>query len=483
MESIEQYERDWAFKTKDIYGIDKTIDRISYTIHPTIKQTEVVRGYKYVSSPIIPSSVTHEGVAYPVTKIGNEAFSGCDSLVSIALPNSVTSIGRYAFADCFSLTSINIPTSLTSLGECAFKGCASLTSAVIPNSVKKMNERLFDGCSSLESVVLPDSITQISNYMFRECRSLASINLGKTITSIGKYAFKNCRKLKSITLPESLSDIYDGAFSDCQGLTSITLPLQECYIQEEAFYGCDSITSLIIPEAATSASLEPFSNQYTLTDVYCYAIEVPDSYLNCYPYTYMSQVRLHVPAKSIKKYKDTYPWMYFGEIVAIEGENPEPEQCEKPTISYADGKLKFTCETEGAKFFYTLTTADVKTSDTPVAGAEVALTGCYQVNCYAMVNDIKSETATATLYWLPDAEKEDQAGIQTGTSRAVVMTVSNGIITVTGLHEGEHCEAYSVSGAKLSQAKASNGMVQLATNNESIVIVRIGSQSLKMMVK
>ena len=269
----------------------------------------------------------------------------------------------------------------------------------------------------------------------------------------------------------------------CQGLTSITLPLQECYIQEEAFYGCDSITSLIIPEAATSASLEPFSNQYTLTDVYCYAIEVPDSYLNCYPYTYMSQVRLHVPAKSIKKYKDTYPWMYFGEIVAIEGENPEPEQCEKPTISYADGKLKFTCETEGAKFFYTLTTADVKTSDTPVAGAEVALTGCYQVNCYAMVNDIKSETATATLYWLPDAEKEDQAGIQTGTSRAVVMTVSNGIITVTGLHEGEHCEAYSVSGAKLSQAKASNGMVQLATNNESIVIVRIGSQSLKMMVK
>mgnify|MGYP003301999105 CR=1 FL=1 len=59
--------------------------------------------------------------------IGKSAFYGCDSLTSIAIPDSVTSIGESAFYDCASLTSVAIPDSVTSIGERAFYRCTLLT--------------------------------------------------------------------------------------------------------------------------------------------------------------------------------------------------------------------------------------------------------------------------------------------------------------------------------------------------------------------
>ena len=44
-----------------------------------------------------------------MTSLGDEAFSWCVGLTSIAIPNSVTSIGKYAFYDCSGLTSGDDP--------------------------------------------------------------------------------------------------------------------------------------------------------------------------------------------------------------------------------------------------------------------------------------------------------------------------------------------------------------------------------------
>ena len=63
-----------------------------------------------------------------VTIIGDSTFKGCETLLSIDIPDSVTSIGSSAFSGCSSLTSITIPDSVTSIGTCAFCDCSSLTS-------------------------------------------------------------------------------------------------------------------------------------------------------------------------------------------------------------------------------------------------------------------------------------------------------------------------------------------------------------------
>ena len=58
-----------------------------------------------------------------VKVIGDWAFSDCEFLANINIPNSVTTIGEYAFSDCYSLTSINIPNSVTTIGNSAFIIC------------------------------------------------------------------------------------------------------------------------------------------------------------------------------------------------------------------------------------------------------------------------------------------------------------------------------------------------------------------------
>lgn len=44
-----------------------------------------------------------------VTSIGDSAFSGCESLTNITIPDGVTSIQDRAFSVCKSLTNIKIP--------------------------------------------------------------------------------------------------------------------------------------------------------------------------------------------------------------------------------------------------------------------------------------------------------------------------------------------------------------------------------------
>ena len=41
-----------------------------------------------------------------VTEIGEEAFEGCEALVSVTIPDGVTKIGRNAFGSCFALVSV-----------------------------------------------------------------------------------------------------------------------------------------------------------------------------------------------------------------------------------------------------------------------------------------------------------------------------------------------------------------------------------------
>jgi BspA type Leucine rich repeat region (6 copies) len=88
---------------------------------------------------------------YPVTVIGDYAFSNCTNLTSVIIPNSVISIASFSFPGCTSLTSVTIPNSVTEIGQ-AFLGCTSLTSVTIGNSVTIIRWHAFAGCTGLTSV-------------------------------------------------------------------------------------------------------------------------------------------------------------------------------------------------------------------------------------------------------------------------------------------------------------------------------------------
>ena len=89
-----------------------------------------------------------------VTSIGNSAFSGCNGLTSIIIPDGVISINRNAFSTCDGLTSVTIPDSVTSIGDGAFFYCTGLTSVTIGNSVTYIGSDAFYNCSGLTSIIM-----------------------------------------------------------------------------------------------------------------------------------------------------------------------------------------------------------------------------------------------------------------------------------------------------------------------------------------
>ena len=75
-----------------------------------------------------------------VTGIGEGAFSFCESLTSITIPNGVTSINDATFYYCFSLISVTIPDSVTSIGDNAFYVCEELNSINYSGTISQWNE-------------------------------------------------------------------------------------------------------------------------------------------------------------------------------------------------------------------------------------------------------------------------------------------------------------------------------------------------------
>ena len=71
------------------------IGGIWYNLVAKAKQAEVTRNPSWYSwkglysgTITIPATVTHEGVEYSVTKIGDDAFKNCNSLTSVTIPES-----------------------------------------------------------------------------------------------------------------------------------------------------------------------------------------------------------------------------------------------------------------------------------------------------------------------------------------------------------------------------------------------------------
>ena len=96
----------WNCKNNEVAtdgAIYKIIDGIRYALKDGV--ATVVRQSKNIAGSItIPTSVSYKNNTYTVTSIDSSAFSGCDSLTEIVIPEGVTSIGNSAFYSCDSLT-------------------------------------------------------------------------------------------------------------------------------------------------------------------------------------------------------------------------------------------------------------------------------------------------------------------------------------------------------------------------------------------
>ena len=88
-------------------------------------------------------------------------------------------------------------------------------------------------------------------------------------------------------------------------------------IEYPAFAFNTSLTSVIIPQSVTNIGNAVFYRCSNLSEVYCYAENVPETGIDVFKDCPIASATLHVPAGSIEAYKATSPWCEFGTIVGI----------------------------------------------------------------------------------------------------------------------------------------------------------------------
>ena len=228
------------------------------------------------ASPVavnIPSTVTYDGVEYPVTEIGYNAFDACNNITSVTIPSSVTMVKGYAFRNCTGLQTVNGASNVVTLESEAFKGCSALTSITLPSTLTTMGDYCFRDCSSLTSISIPASVATIPYYGFYGCASLTTVTFqtnesGTTsLQSIESYAFNNCTALNNISLPSSISYMNSGVFQGCTSLTSFTIPTSMTNIPYQTFDGCTSLQTVTFHDGITQINGEAFKGCSALTSI------------------------------------------------------------------------------------------------------------------------------------------------------------------------------------------------------------------------
>lgn len=153
------------------------------------------------------------------------------------------------------------------LEDYAFSDCEDLASISLPESIKSIGKDAFEGCNSLKSIDIPSSVTEIGDTAFRSCESLQSIHLPDGLLTIGEEAFQSCRSLTQITIPKYVQDIKSNTFSDCSNLTHFTLLSSFKTFDLDIFGDYTPIKRIDLPD--TISSLESYDLSIINIDFYC----------------------------------------------------------------------------------------------------------------------------------------------------------------------------------------------------------------------
>ena len=339
---------------------------------------------------------------------------------------------------------------------------------VVPESVKAKDgnvykitafgEKCFYGCTDLTSIKIPSSVTSLGQGCFQLCTKLTSITIPSSVTSLGDQCFSDCRRITSIKIPSSITSLSKGCFGDCSGLTSIEIPSSVTSIGLGCFGSCNKLESFYFKGGLPTTLSE------ALIPTTC-IIYVPTEYLQDYKDALGAD------------YKYVYTWNPNG---SGEGDKPVTK-CATPTVSYESGELKFACETAGAKYHYTISDKDMAT-DAYSENGKVALSAAYEISVYATADGYSaSEKAQATLYWL-NANLKDATNINMAKTRGVVASAHDGIVSVSGLDNGEVVKFYAADGKYIGQAVATNGTASYAVS-EALVIAKVGNNAIKIAMK
>lgn len=204
-------------------------------------------GEKYSGDIVIPETIEYGGSSYSVTRIGSNAFKGCDNLLSVSISNNVINIDYSAFEGCVNLVTVLLSDNIGVIEGNAFYNCNALSNIILPKSLKTIGNGAFFNCCSLTSLQIPDSVVSIGSTAFMGCGGLTTISIGKSVEAINGYAFEGCINLESVHITD-LSAWCNIDFSKTGHVYWQETPTNPLYHAHHLFLNGEEIVDLVIPD-------------------------------------------------------------------------------------------------------------------------------------------------------------------------------------------------------------------------------------------
>ena len=167
--------------------------------------------------------------------------------------------------------------------------------------------------------------------------------------------------------------------------------------------------------------------------------------------------------------------------VTVTGTFSNDRTCAKPTITYEDGELVFTCTTPGATCISTITVDDAGT----LVGNRRSITATYFIKVYAMAKGYEDSPMTmALLCWMDDnsmpvnIEEVEMAEVK---ARPVLIQNQGSTLLLNGVKADTPVNVYDLNGRLMGSGTAMDGTTRISTKLTSgqVAIVRMGERSVK----
>lgn len=275
----------------------------------------------------LPSSIRYEDEEYVVTEIDERALkNGRKNTVckKIIVPPSITVIGKAAFREFMNVKEIELQSQLVEIPISAFSLCESLETITLPEGVKVIGSKVFSGCKALKSINIPNSVTTIYDQAFSQTaikeislpegmttindgafenmKKLQKVTIPSSVTTIGDHVFKYCDRLSDISLPAHLQSIGDGSFGYCKSLVNITIPADVSAIGVQAFIGCSELIQMTFPGGIGFIGREAFKECSNLESLIFTGAIPPMISFSAFDFTKLTTV--YVPRGCGKSYKE-----------------------------------------------------------------------------------------------------------------------------------------------------------------------------------
>ena len=166
------------------------------------------------------------------------------------------------------------------------------------------------------------TVSAMGDGCFRDCWYLNEVNIPMTVKELGRGCFTFSMPSASLVLPEGVTTLGAGCFQETY-ISKIDLPASLAFLGSRCFAESSQLTSVILRSGDLSTiSLGCFESCYQLSELVCYANEVPkleyDGDNSPFYGTKASEGKLYVQKDLVEAYKATPGWNEWKEILPID---------------------------------------------------------------------------------------------------------------------------------------------------------------------